>query len=42
MNEIAPNYIHPILKKPIYVLLNECKDQSLLEQIDNNLSMKEI
>ena len=42
MNEIAPNYIHPILKKPIYTLLKECKDQSLLEQIDNNLSRKEI
>ena len=42
MNEIAPNYIHPILKKTISTLLKECKDQSLLEQIENNLSRKEI
>lgn len=42
MNEIAPNFIHPTLKKTISTLLIECKDQSILEQIDNKLSGKEI
>ena len=26
LSEIDPNYIHPILKKNIYTLLSECKD----------------
>ena len=26
LHEIAPNFIHPILKKSIAILLNECKD----------------
>lgn len=33
LNEIASNFVHPILNKPIYQLLAECKDNTLLEQI---------
>ncbi|MCX6278233.1 MAG: 2-amino-4-hydroxy-6-hydroxymethyldihydropteridine diphosphokinase [Bacteroidetes bacterium] len=28
LNEVASGYIHPLLKKTIFVLLNECKDRS--------------
>ena len=28
LNEIAPNYIHPILNLPTSTLLNQCKDES--------------
>jgi 2-amino-4-hydroxy-6-hydroxymethyldihydropteridine diphosphokinase len=27
LNELSPNYIHPVLNKPIHQLLKECKDE---------------
>ena len=35
MNEIAPSFIHPYLKKTINTLLSGCKDKAILEQITN-------
>jgi 2-amino-4-hydroxy-6-hydroxymethyldihydropteridine diphosphokinase len=28
LNEIAPNYIHPVLNFPTSTLLKQCKDES--------------
>jgi 2-amino-4-hydroxy-6-hydroxymethyldihydropteridine diphosphokinase len=28
LNEVAPGFIHPLLKKPVSVLLNDCRDQA--------------
>lgn len=36
LNELAPDFIHPVLKKPIHVLLENCQDTSILEQITYN------
>lgn len=32
LNEIAPNYLHPLLNKPIFNLLSECNDTSDVKQ----------
>lgn len=32
LNEIAPNYLHPLLNKPIFSLLSECNDTSDVKQ----------
>jgi len=31
LNEIASRKIHPVLKKPIKILLSECKDQGIVQ-----------
>jgi 7,8-dihydro-6-hydroxymethylpterin-pyrophosphokinase len=36
LNELTPDFIHPVLKKSIHVLLENCQDTSILEQITNN------
>lgn len=36
LNELAPEFVHPILKIPIHTLLENCQDTSILEQITNN------
>lgn len=33
LNEIAPNYLHPLLNKTIFNLLSECNDMSDVKQI---------
>ena len=33
MNEIAPEFIHPVFQKPIHQLLLECKDESGVKKI---------
>ena len=33
MNEIAPDFIHPLLKKTISVLLHDCLDRSRVEKV---------
>jgi 2-amino-4-hydroxy-6-hydroxymethyldihydropteridine diphosphokinase len=36
LNEIAPDFIHPLLKKTISVLLQGCPDQSKVEKINKS------
>jgi 2-amino-4-hydroxy-6-hydroxymethyldihydropteridine diphosphokinase len=33
LNEIAPNLVHPVLRKTIYELLLECKDTSAVRKL---------
>jgi 2-amino-4-hydroxy-6-hydroxymethyldihydropteridine diphosphokinase len=33
LNEIAPEFIHPLLKKSMAVLHSECKDKAKVSQI---------
>jgi len=33
LNEILPDYIHPLLGKPISSLLNECEDTSIVRKL---------
>ena len=33
LNEIAPDFLHPVLKKKISTLLTECNDQSYVEKL---------
>jgi 2-amino-4-hydroxy-6-hydroxymethyldihydropteridine diphosphokinase len=33
LNEIASGYIHPVLKKTIFALLNECPDKSVVKPV---------
>jgi 2-amino-4-hydroxy-6-hydroxymethyldihydropteridine diphosphokinase len=40
LNEIAPELKHPVLKKSIKALLEECKDNSKVELHNNPLSAK--
>jgi 2-amino-4-hydroxy-6-hydroxymethyldihydropteridine diphosphokinase len=35
MNEIAPNFVHPLLKKTISQLLAQCSDHSQIRRLDN-------
>ena len=37
MNEIASHFIHPVLKKTIFSLLDVCKDNTTLKQKNYNL-----
>jgi 2-amino-4-hydroxy-6-hydroxymethyldihydropteridine diphosphokinase len=32
LNEIAPAFVHPLLKKPMSVLMQECRDQAKVTQ----------
>ncbi|MEK9132440.1 MAG: 2-amino-4-hydroxy-6-hydroxymethyldihydropteridine diphosphokinase [Patescibacteria group bacterium] len=40
LNEIAPNFLHPILKKNIAILLNECEDSSIVRPANGHKSAK--
>lgn len=40
LNEIAPNFVHPILKKNIAILLNECEDSSIVRPANGHKSAK--
>jgi 2-amino-4-hydroxy-6-hydroxymethyldihydropteridine diphosphokinase len=33
MNEIAGNFVHPVLKKTIHQLLTECADKSVVKKL---------
>jgi 2-amino-4-hydroxy-6-hydroxymethyldihydropteridine diphosphokinase len=35
LNEICPDFIHPILNKPIGQLLKECEDTSVVTRVNN-------
>lgn len=41
LNDIAPGFVHPILKKSIRELLEQCVDNSYIEKIDPNEEQKE-